>query len=511
MCVRPPLPPLPCLRSRLLPKHPPLATTPTQETAHSRVSLTDEGRAIVSAGRTPEYEVLSAVPAGDDAAGVPLSALKAQVSAEAADVGFKQAMANKWVALEKPTDPAAGGEATVRRRPGIGADTPDAALLLLQAVDRGELDNDPQAASLAPLKRRKLIKAEAWKTYRLTKGPSFALERKKPAAELTSEMVAKGTWREVEFKQYNFSALGRLAPGGALHPLLKVRTQFRKIFTQMGFEEMPTSNYVESAFWNFDALFQPQQHPARDAHDTFFLTHPRESDLAKLCPPDYLARVREVHERGGHGSAGYGYCWKEGEAAKNLLRTHTTAVSSRMLFKLAEEMRQRAEQAGNDPNDADALRAAFRPAKYFSIDRVFRNEAVDRTHLAEFHQVEGLVCDTGLTLGDLIGTLREFFARLGMTRLRFKPAYNPYTEPSMEIFAYSEELKKWMEVGNSGMFRPEMLGPMGLPPECRVIAWGLSLERPTMILYGIDNIRDLFGHRVSLSMVRKNPICRLGL
>lgn len=154
----------------------------------------------------------------------------------------------------------------------------------------------------------------------------------------------------------------------------------------------------------------------------------------------------------------------------------------------------------------------FKPAKYFSIDRVFRNEQVDRTHLAEFHQVEGVVCDAGLTLGDLIGTLQEFFDRLGLgSRLRFKPAYNPYTEPSMEIFSYSDELGKWMEIGNSGMFRPEMLRPMGLPEGVNVIAWGLSLERPTMILYGIDNIRDLFGHKVSLTMVKTNPVCKLGL
>ncbi|THF99145.1 hypothetical protein TEA_014072 [Camellia sinensis var. sinensis] len=137
----------------------------------------------------------------------------------------------------------------------------------------------------------------------------------------------------------------------------------------------------------------------------------------------------------------------------------------------------------------------FAPKKYFSIDRVFRNEAVDRTHLAEFHQIEGLVCDRGLTLGDLIGVFNDFFSRLGMSKLKFKPAYNPYTEPSMEIFGYHEGLKKWVEIGNSGMFRPEMLLPMGLPEDVRVIAWGLSLERPTMILYGIDSIRDLFGHK----------------
>ena len=142
----------------------------------------------------------------------------------------------------------------------------------------------------------------------------------------------------------------------------------------------------------------------------------------------------------------------------------------------------------------------FKPQKYFSIDRVFRNEAVDRTHLAEFHQVEGVVCDRNLSLGHLMGVIRAFFERIGMPTLRFKPAFNPYTEPSMEIFSYHPGLGKWVEVGNSGVFRPEMLRPMGLPDDVTVIAWGLSLERPTMILYGIDNIRDLFGHKVDLQM-----------
>lgn len=151
----------------------------------------------------------------------------------------------------------------------------------------------------------------------------------------------------------------------------------------------------------------------------------------------------------------------------------------------------------------------FKPVKLFSIDRVYRNETLDATHLAEFHQVEGVVADRGITLGNLLGTIKEFFRRLGMEQIRFKPAYNPYTEPSMEVFAYHPGLKKWVEVGNSGMFRPEMVLPMGIPEDVRIIAWGLSLERPTMIRYGIDNIRDLVGHRVDLQMVYNSPLCRL--
>ena len=187
---------------------------------------------------------------------------------------------------------------------------------------------------------------------------------------------------------------------------------------------------------------------------------------------------------------GYRNEWETKEAEKNLLRTHTTAISAQMLYKLAQMK-------------------TFEPKKFFSIDRVFRNETLDATHLAEFHQIEGLVVDRNLNLGNLMGMIEAFFLKLGLTDIRFKPTYNPYTEPSMEIFHWHEGLNKYVEIGNSGMFRPEMLRPMGFPEDVSCIAWGLSLERPTMILYKIDNIRDLFGHKVDLDMIKTNPICRL--
>jgi len=433
--------------------------------------LTEESQQYVAVGASAELQLFRAIP--ED--GIDMAELMS-IAGPYAEVGFRQAMQQKLIRLDK-----SGGAPKVLR---AGPEPADASLDLVKRIDRGE---ETDTKTLESAKKRKLAVCVTLTSFRLTKGPKFALERQALAAELTQDMIVKGTWRETAFKEVNWAALGLPTAGGHLHPLLKVRTQFRKIFFQMGFEEMPTNNYVESSFWNFDVLFQPQQHPARDAHDTFFLTDPSTSTEPETA---YLERVRTTHEKGGYGSLGYNYDWKIAESQKNLLRTHTTAVSSRMLYKLAQE--------------------GFRPAKYFSVDRVFRNEAIDRTHLAEFHQVEGLVCDRGLTLGHLIGVLQEFFQRLGMKKLRFKPAFNPYTEPSMEIFSYSEELGKWMEVGNSGVFRPEMLRPMGLPEDVTVIAWGLSLERPTMILYGIGNIRDLFGHRVSLATVKKNPICRLG-
>ena len=345
------------------------------------------------------------------------------------------------------------------------------------------------ANTLKDLKKRKLVTASKVISFTVQKGPKFSTTVKKMMTDLTADMIASGSWKTAEFKRYNFAAEGAPVRGGALHPLLKVREEFRQIFFELGFEEMATNNFVESSFWNFDALFVPQQHPARDLQDTFYINDPSHTE--SLPDPEYVQRVKKVHQDGAYGSIGYRYPWVLPEAQRLVLRTHTTAVSTAMLYKLATQ------------------EGGFKPAKYFSIDRVFRNEAVDATHLAEFHQVEGVIADVNLTLGDLIGFMERFFAKMGVHNLRFKPAYNPYTEPSMEIFSYHSGLGKWVEIGNSGMFRPEMLETMGLPKDVRVHGWGLSLERPTMIKYGIDNIRELLGHKCDLTMIESNAAVRL--
>ncbi|KAI3445570.1 hypothetical protein Pfo_002235 [Paulownia fortunei] len=439
-----------------------------QDIKKERWVLTQEGDMYAKCG-SPEVQLFLAVPPE----GITREELQEKLESSIYKIGCTQAIKNKWIEM---------GKSEVSRKV---QHVDDRVRDLLIQIQNGEAVS---AQDIDALKRRKLINSQIWKGYTVKKGPKYTTTRKKVATDLTRENLQRGDWKEIEFKEYNFLAKGQPTECGCPHPLLKVRRQIQMIFLQMGFEEMPTNNFVESSFWNFDALFQPQQHPARDSHDTFFL---KEPSTTRSLPEEYVERVKRVHESGGYGSRGYGYEWKREEANKNLLRTHTTAVSSRMLYALAQ--------------------GPFAPKRYYSIDRVFRNEAVDRTHLAEFHQIEGLICDRGLTLGHLIGVLHDFFSRLGMSKLKFKPAYNPYTEPSMEIFSYHEGLQKWVEVGNSGMFRPEMLLPMGLPEDVQVIAWGLSLERPTMILYGIDNIRDLFGHKVDLSLIKRNPICRLGL
>ena len=437
--------------------------------------LTPEAQEIVENG-SHEVRLWNAIPADGSLA---VSAVIELFGPTNGRAGQARAFKNKWI-KQDPADPSRIVRAVALEISDVTRDN-------LRKIALGE---SLEAADLKDLKHRKLIEPFKSVSFEVRRGPSFALTVPRLPTDLTWDLVQSMAWRQGQFKQYNFAAAGQVLSGGHLHPLLKVREEFRQIFFEMGFQEMPTNRYVESSFWNFDTLFQAQQHPSRDAHDTFFLREPR--DTLQL-PPDYVQRTGEMHSRGGHGSIGHRYEWKESEARRNILRTHTTAVSSRMLWEMAGK----------------CCRQEFEARKYFSIDRVFRNETLDATHLAEFHQIEGLVADRGLTLGHLIGMLREFFGRLGMTQLRFKPAYNPYTEPSMEVFAYHPGLARWIEVGNSGVFRPEMLLPMGLPADVTVIAWGLSLERPTMIKYGLSNIRDLVGHRVDLAVVQSNPICRL--
>nr|CAD2184625.1 unnamed protein product [Meloidogyne enterolobii] len=434
----------------------------------SKLQLTPEGEQVLAEG-SHEYRVFDLV--GEQ--GVP----KAIIDKESfGPIGFGKAISAGWITTE-----VKNGVSLVVRKAKL---VEDKARHELKQIKEGTHNLDTK--TIGNLKKRKWINEISVKALIVSKGANFNENLSKPELDLTTEMISTGSWRNKNFKKYNFEAMGIIPQSGHLHPLLKVRAEFRDIFFQMGFSEMPTNKFVESSFWNFDALFQPQQHPARDSHDTFFLTEPA---ISTEFPKDYVERVKKVHSEGGYGSLGYKYDWNIKEAQKNLLRTHTTAVSARQLYSLAKK--------------------GFVPTKMFSIDRVFRNETLDATHLAEFHQVEGVVAEKNLSLAHVIGLFTEFFRKCGIENLRFKPTYNPYTEPSMEIFAYHQGLKKWVEIGNSGMFRPEMLLPMGLPDNVCVAGFGLSLERPTMIRYGISNIRELFGHKIDLQMVYNNPICRL--
>ncbi|MHA1615775.1 MAG: phenylalanine--tRNA ligase subunit alpha [Candidatus Njordarchaeales archaeon] len=305
---------------------------------------------------------------------------------------------------------------------------------------------------------------------------------------LSPEIIVSKEWMRKKIRWYDVSSKVPRIWGGRKHPLREIMEMIREIFLEMGFMEM-RGPWVELAFWNMDSMWIPQDHPAREMQATFYLEVPKRGFVRDEA---LLAIVKEVQETGGDtGSTGWQQPWRIDEALKTLLRTHTTAVTFRVLgFLLRRKI--------IEP-----------PVKFFCIDRVFRNETIDWKHLAEFHQVEGFVAAKNLTLKSLMGYIKEFYRKMGIEKIRFKPTYNPYTEPSMEIFALHPKVKKWIEVGNSGLFRPESLRPYNI--DVPIIAWGLAVERLAAIIYDIEDIRKLVGPMCDIDWIRwhRTPIGKL--
>ncbi|EAU29724.1 phenylalanyl-tRNA synthetase alpha chain [Aspergillus terreus NIH2624] len=433
-------------------------------------TLTKEGEEIAANG-SHEAKVFEAVVAAME--GLKIGDLPGIVGKENAKVGQGNAFKKGWIKKDG---------AVLRANTDSIVDETREQLLTVQ---RTRTLGDQKA--LQDLKRRKLIAFQKELTYTIRKGPKYAREFVKEETDLTAEMLASGAWKTAQLKPYNFKAKGAPTPAGAFHPLNKVRQEFRNIFFEMGFEEMPTNRFVETGFWNFDALFVPQQHPARDLQDTFYISDPPKADPPREDPENDPHRVKIIQPSGAAATAkplDYKKYWED------VREVHQNGKYGSIGLPVPVGRRRVAATGAPYPHDVGV-------------------DAVDATHLAEFHQIEGVIADFGLTLGGLIGFMEVFFAKMGIHQLRFKPAYNPYTEPSMEIFGYHEGLGKWVEIGNSGMFRPEMLEPMGLPKGMQVYGWGLSLERPTMIKYGVSNIRELLGHKVDLNFIETNPAVRL--
>ncbi len=293
--------------------------------------------------------------------------------------------------------------------------------------------------------------------------------------QLTSEMLKTGAWKGKTFRTYDVESPVPEISGGRRHPVREAMNIIRDVYLAMGFQEM-SGPWVETAFWCMDSMWIPQDHPARDEQDTFYLG--QEGDLPDK---ELVDKVKEVHENGGSsGSTGHGTPWNPQIARQLILRTHSTATTFRMFGQY---------------NVKDN-------GKYFYIANVFRNEAVDATHLAEFLQAEGFVIGDNLSLADLMGFIKEFYGRLGIHKIRFKPTYNPYTEPSLEAHYYDEKRKKWYALINSGIFRPESLYPYGIKKT--VIAWGMGASRVAALLNNKNNLRELVGPTVDFEWIAKH-------
>ncbi|MBU0930187.1 MAG: phenylalanine--tRNA ligase subunit alpha [Nanoarchaeota archaeon] len=290
---------------------------------------------------------------------------------------------------------------------------------------------------------------------------------------LNTEILKSGSWKNKKFRRYDInSGLPRIY-GGKRHFVNESRSYIKKIWLDMGFKEM-TGNLVQPCFWNFDALFVPQDHPAREMQDTFFV-----EGKANLNN-NIISRVKETHENGWTtNSKGWGYKWNIEEAQKLVLRTHTTVLSARTLASLKE---------------------SDLPAKFFAVGKVFRNETLDWKHSFEFLQSEGIVIDENVNLRNLIGYLKEFFSKMGFDKIRVKPSFFPYTHCSAEIEVYHPERKEWVELGGAGIFRPEVTKPL-LGFECPVLAWGLGVDRIIVDKYQIKDIREL--HKNDLKQLKE--------
>lgn len=448
-------------------------------------TLTEEGARYAEIG-LPERRILEI--AGEE--GVSLSEIKDP----ALKVGIGWLKKKGWAAVEagkiRPTGDAPPGK-----------DEEILAALSFQGETTGSALDEK---ALKVLKSRGLVESKAQKSwsFEVTDKGRSVLKRKVGTSlkdsydiqvgvslkdsydiishinQITPDMIKNGVWEgkyvdykgaRYEVRSYDVTLPAERIYPGKVHPYQRLLTRMRQIMLEMGFTEIK-GEIVQSSFWNFDALFQPQDHPAREMQDTFYL-----DSRAKI--PDY-ASVKEMHERGGDvGSTGWGGTWDPEVARREVLRTHTTSVTIKYL--------------ADHPNP---------PVKAFSIDRVYRREAIDPTHTPEFEQLEGVIMDEGLSFTNLLGVLKEFYAKMGFEEVRFRPGYFPYTEPSVEPEVYIEGLG-WVELGGAGVFRREVTAPFGI--DHPVLAWGLGVGRLAMLRLGLKDLRLLY--QSDVGWLRETP------
>jgi phenylalanyl-tRNA synthetase alpha chain len=430
-------------------------------------SLTDEGRQYAREG-LPERKLLEAIGPGK-----PMSELKDP----ALKIGLGWLRKKGWAVIQ-------GGEIKPIGSAQKGKDEEILDALLQSPKEGSELDGN----ALATLKSRGLVAASTSKSWRYEISPEgqeaaseLGTTSAQPISSPTPGMIKLGEWggnrvryngKLYSVRPYDVSLAADNIYPGKRHPYQRLIDRMRAIMLEMGFTEIK-GEIVQSSFWNFDALFQPQDHPAREMQDTFYLDTRAEI-------PDF-SRIKEMHECGGAvGSTGWGGCWSPDIARQEVLRTHTTAVTIKYL--------------ADHPQP---------PVKAFGIDRVYRRESIDATHTPEFEQLEGVIMDEGVTFRHLLGVLKEFYAKMGFEEVRFRPGYFPYTEPSVEPEVFIDGLG-WVELGGAGVFRKEVTAPFGI--EHPVLAWGLGVSRVAMLKLGLKDLRELY--QPDIQWLRETPLSR---
>lgn len=322
----------------------------------------------------------------------------------------------------------------------------------IEAVKMAALAELRAAAELPALERAKgaFLGAEGQFTALLKELGSLAREvrpmagKTLNAAKQEIEAILTERRSELELKAAlpkepsDFTLPGRRRPAGRLHPLTQVTQDIIRAFRKLGFV-VADGPEIEDEYHCFDALNTPADHPARDTQDTFFLDAP----------------------------------------GRPLLRTHTSSVQIRVMKQMPP------------------------PIRIIVPGRVYRRDNADATHNPTFHQIEGLYVDRGVTVGDLKGTVEAVFRELlgSDVKLRFRPHYFSYTEPSLEIDFTNALVKKlgknWLEIAGCGMVHPQVFENVGYDPEVwSGWAFGFGIERIAMLRYGITDIRLFYENDV---------------
>ena len=437
------------------------------------VSLTETGERYTQSGSPPEWILQSIREANQGGEPVSVQSLQAQAKFQPTELSRAIGLLKKDQAIRL----VAGGSMEVTETP---SPTTETLRSLLDQVHQGPQRLETFSPSSQSLLRQYAIKRgnslepfriedEILRSYALTPDgqtvselvPSQSLEE---ISQLTPELLKDGSWRNHAFRKYSISLRPPRLSVGRRHPYREFLDSVKQKLVSMGFQEM-RGELVETEFWDMDALYMPQFHPARAIHDVYFVKNPTH---AKSIAEPYLSQVAEAHEHGGAtGSKGWRYAYDRDRARRLILRSQGTAVSARIL----------------------ASEPAV-PGKYFSIARCFRYDQVDATHATDFFQVEGIVLGPDINFRTLLGLLNLFASEMAQAKeIKFLPAYFPFTEPSVELHVRHPQLG-WMELGGAGLFRPEVTLPLGV--NVPVIAWGLGLDRMAMVALGIHDIRDLF-------------------
>ena len=443
-----------------------------------RVTLNDEGRIYAEIG-LPERRLANVLAemGGEALLDEALKAASLEKNLWAIAIGWLNRKG--WGRIEKRNR-----RVRLLKKPVEGID--EQLLKLLKrdgTVDLESLDKDLQKA-VELLRGRKIVEIheETQRKLELTEKGWETVKRgikiSREISQITPELIITGKWREVKLRRYNIEAPVAPVWPGKKHPYLRFLDDLKQKLIALGFKEM-SGPIVELSFFNCDGLYMPQDHPAREVHDMYFIKNPKYGSLDRY--KSFLENVRETHENGWNtGSKGWRYSFSSLEAKRLMLRSQTTAASVRMLI-------------------SDELEI---PGKYFAIARCFRPDVIDKTHLTEFNQVEGIIVGEDLSLKDLLGVLKRFAIEVaGADKVKYRPDYFPFTEPSVELVAYKKGYG-WMEFGGSGIFRPEVTLPLGI--NVPVLAWGLGVDRLFMMKTGIDDIRYLFSH--DLNWIRRAEV-----